>query len=159
MRPSSRTNQTRPFGTSKRGSSASDQCDGTFAEDPADCQLYLFDDGSPSVPACLIDPRTHRKWSKWDPLKQCWAPLPGLPPAPTGNGATSPRSSSANARVSSPRAAYGAGAQPRGASPFVRPRSGNRPPINPSSVTSGGRRLGGQAQAQPCYVMLCYVIK
>jgi len=68
-------------------------------------------------------------------------------PAPTGSryGDTSPRSSSGlasgsnSARAASPRStAYGSA--PRGASPFVRPRTGNRPPLNPSGAVPGGKR-------------------
>ena len=52
-------------------------------EDPSRCHLYLFDDGAPGWPGCLKDPSTHRKWSRWDALRQAWRAVPsadGLPP-------------------------------------------------------------------------------
>ena len=43
------------------------------AEDPSGCQLYLWDDGNPSAPGCLIDPATHRRWNRW--VDNRWVPL------------------------------------------------------------------------------------
>lgn len=42
-------------------------------EDPAECRLYLWDDGNSSAPGCLIDPATHLRWNLW--RGDCWVPL------------------------------------------------------------------------------------
>ena len=45
----------------------------TGPEEPAHCHLYLWDDGNPSVPTCLIDPATHHRWNRWEDER--WVPL------------------------------------------------------------------------------------
>lgn len=42
-------------------------------EDPSGCHLYLWDDSDPGWDRCLVDPATHRRWSRWRGEK--WVPL------------------------------------------------------------------------------------
>ena len=52
-------------------------------EPAEECELYLYDDGAPGWAGCLKDPATHRKWSRWDCLRESWVPLDSPPKLPT----------------------------------------------------------------------------
>lgn len=55
---------------------------GPGKEDPANCQLYFFDDAGP--PWARTGAPTSKRWSRWDAVGQQWVPMTSPPPRPTG---------------------------------------------------------------------------
>jgi hypothetical protein len=55
-------------------------------EDTSLCELYFYDDGTPGWSGCLIDPKTHRRWNRWDARSGEWVPFEHseAPPKPYG---------------------------------------------------------------------------